>query len=479
MDEYAKLNKFKVVDLKAVLKNNGFKMTGNKPDLIQRIIDVGLVKEVYDNKSVGMKYRGRTKKSKVMVDYDYDNMTVAMLKTLLKGYMLKLTGRKKDLVERIKAHVSKQDDDDEDFKPKVIRRKDPTLEELEALELPKYVPTNLLLPKKKEVSDQVADESVEDIGITLNKLIDIGKNIDSPLTTFKTDNMISYIAYLNLYNKYNKKSIIVTKYYSILDGLGIYIRIPKINSKEFMSGILFDNNNKPLDIETLVHDIAYYITKYNENAIVIPFVFVHTTGGHANLLVYRPREQILEWFEPHNTFIYPEISNYIKTGLLNLINSSIFKRLLGHVSLLDTHVLVGDDKYGTITPSKKLRLQGGNTGGTCMLWCVLIAELVFLNPQLTTTEIIRDIFGVALNLDKRITINNIMKGYIVEIEKGVNKYLDEFLKKSDYTDIEKEYLDEWLKQYDYTDIKYENRSKAKDLFLSNIFYKILIPRIKK
>lgn len=460
-DYVGELNKFKVFDLKAVLKKNGFKMTGNKPDLIKRILDKGLYLKTYDDDRT-VNYTGRKTKSKKMKDYDYDNMTVAMLKKILKGYMLKLTGRKKDLVERIKAHVYKQDEDDEDFKPKVIRGKDPTLEELEAYELPEYVPTNLLLPKKKEVSDQVADESVDDIGITLNKFIDIGKNIDEPLTTFKSNLIISNIAYLNLYNKYNKKSIIVTKYYTMLDGLGIIIRIPKKNSKEFKSGILFDNNNKPLDIETIVHDIANYITKYNEDSIVIPFNFLHTKGGHANLLVYRPREQILEWFEPHNTYKYPEISNYIKTGLLNIINSSIFKRLLGNVRLIDTHVLVDDDKYGTITPRKNPRLQGDSTGGTCMVWCVLIAELVFLNPSLTTMEIIRDIFGVALTLEKRTTINNIMKGYIVEIEKDVTEYLDEFLKKSGYNNI-----------------KYEKRrNKSKDLFLSNIFYKILIPRIK-
>jgi hypothetical protein len=125
-------------------------------------------------------------------------------------------------------------------------------------------------------------------------------------------------------------------------------------------------------------------------------------------------------------------------------------------------VLVEDDKYGTITPRKTPSLQGPSTGGTCMIWCILIAELVFLNPQLTTTEIVRDIFGVALNLEKRTTINNIMKGYIVEIEKDVTKYLDEFLKKSGYRNI-----------------KYGRRNKEREQFLENLFYKVLIPKIKK
>jgi hypothetical protein len=460
MDEYNNLNKLKVVDLKAVLRNHAFSLRGNKPDLIQRILDMGLYMEAYPE-NIDFEHTGRTGRSRVRVDYAYDSMTIPMLKTLLKGYMLKLTGRKKDLIERLKAHVSKQDDE-EDFKPKVIRGKDPTLEELEALELPEYVPTNLLLPKKKVISDNVADKSVEDIGITLNKLIDIGKNIDAPLTKFKASDLISNIGFLNIYDKYNKKSIIVTRYSSKINTLGIDIKIPKQMSKEFKSGILFDMNSNPLDIETLVHDIAYYITKYNEDAIVIPFGFTYTLGAHANLLVYRPREKILEWFEPQNTYKDMEISNYIKTGLNNIINSSIFKRLLGNVRLIESHVIVGYDKYGTITPKKEPRLQGSGTGGTCLVWCLLIAELVFLNPKLFTLEIIRDIFGIVLTKEKRTTINNIMKGYIVEIEKDVTKYLDKFLKKSKYTDI-----------------KYTEQNKQKDQFLANIFYKELIPKIKK
>jgi hypothetical protein len=55
-----------------------------------------------------------------------------------------------------------------------------------------------------------------------------------------------------------------------------------------------------------------------------------------------------------------------------------------------------------------------------------------------------------------------MKGYIVEIEKDVTKYLDEFLKKSDYNNI-----------------KYgTRRNNVRERFLANLFYKVLIPKIK-
>jgi hypothetical protein len=483
MDEYIEdLNKFKVVDLKAVLKKNGYKMTGNKPDLIQRILDVGLFLKAYDD-DFNFNYTGRIGKSRVRVDYDYDNMTIPMLKTLLKGYMLKLTGRKKDLIERIKAHVSKQDDDDEDFKPKVIRGKDPTLEELEAFELPEYVPTNLLLPKQKEVSNEEADIAIDDIGITINegmrginKLMDIGSNIDTPLTKFVASDFISNIGYLNVYDTYKKKSIIISEYgknlYDNREGmddipkkklLGIYINIPKKTSKEFKSGILFDITDNPVNIDILAQDISYYITKYNENAIVIPFnlEFKPKNILHANLLIYRPRDKIMEWFEPHNKPSDPKLYDYLHIGLMNMINSPPFKSLLGDIRLIETYVLIDKDKYGTITPKKEIRLQGNSSGGTCLVWCLLLTELIFLNPTLSTPEIIRDLFDASKGLKQRENINNIMKGYIVEIEKDVTKYLEPFIKGTKYTNI-----------------KYD-KNKEKEKFLQNILFNKLIPKYLK
>jgi 3-dehydroquinate synthetase len=81
-DNFGDLTKFKVVDLKAVLKKYGFKMTGNKLDLIQRIQDLMLLKKAYDDDMI-FDYTGRIGKSRVRVDYDYDNMTVVLLKKLL------------------------------------------------------------------------------------------------------------------------------------------------------------------------------------------------------------------------------------------------------------------------------------------------------------------------------------------------------------------------------------------------------------
>lgn len=474
MDEYDKLNKLKVVDLKAVLRKHKFALRGNKPDLIQRIIDVGLFKEAYKDNNNGIEYRGRTGKSRVRVDYDYDNMTIPMLKTLLKGYMLKLTGRKKDLIERIKAHVSKQDED-EDFKPKVIRGKDPTLEELESFELPEYVPTNLLLPKKEEVSNEEADVAIEDIGIkinegmqSINRLIEVGSNINTPLSKFVASNFISNIGYLNVYDKYKKKSIIISEYgKNLYDNrldmdditklrLGISLNIPKKTSKEFKSGILFDITENPLNIEKLAQDISYYITKYNEDAIVIPFSFYFKPKdiSHANLLIYRPRDKILEWFEPHTKFKDTKIYKHIQVGLLNMINSPPFKSLLGNIRLISANVLVNKSKYNSISTP---RLQGKDSGGTCLVWCLLIAELIFLNPTLSTPEIIRDIFD---NTSAEIVnINNIMKGYIVEIEKGVTKYLEPFIKGTEYTNI-----------------KYD-KNKQKEQFLKNLYFNKLLPRL--
>jgi len=438
------LSILKLVDLKKILRENNKKLSGNKQDLIQRIITNNIPVNINDYNPSNR--RGR--KIKQMKDYDYDNMTVVMLKKLLKGYMLKLTGRKQELIARIKSHVSKQDED-EDFKLKIIQDEDPTLEELESFELPKYVPTNLLLPKKKEVRNVVADKAIKNIETTVNSLIDIGRDVNEPLTQFMASSFISDIAYLNIYKKYNKKSIVITK--NVFGNratvtLGIDVYIPDMKSKEFKNGIFYNMFGTRLDEVLLAKFISTYINDYNEDAIVMPFNFRKRAGNiaHANLLIYRPREKILEWFEPHGKrFSGTElkeaiaIQTYLKKGLLNLIDSTSFRSFVGKfrnptdkISLVETQILVNDNRYGEIG------LQGKNAGGTCMVWCVLIAELVFLNPTKTTSQIVTDMFDITQGIDQRERINNIMKGYIVETEKDVTNYLEKKFKiKTNFGDI--------------------------------------------
>lgn len=422
------IQKLKIIDLKNILRTNRIKpLTGNKADLIQRIVDNNIIINPNDYPDRIKSSKGR--KPKKMIPYDYDNMTVLMLKKLLKSYMLKMTGKKQDLINRIKSHVSKQDD--EDFNPLPKSSVEPTLEELEAFELPKYIPTNLLLPKEKKVPDKVADEAVVDIETIINRFSDIGKNVTNPLTNFYPSNVISDIAFLYVCNKYNKKSIIISTYTSGFKSrffrcIGMDVTIPDIRSKEYKNGIFMSPFGHEINLDEFVEKLSNVIHQYKEEAICIPFHFHKRSANidHANLLIYRPREKILEWFEPHGHFkkMDDKLYIYLQKGLIRLINLPIFKELIGSSRLVETHILVNESKYGTKA------LQGQNGGPTCALWCILISEMVFLNPQLSTPEIVRDMFD--LTQGERERINNIMKGYIIEIEKELTKYLDEFNIKS-------------------------------------------------
>lgn len=460
------IQKLKIIDLKNILRTNRIKpLTGNKADLIQRIVDNNIIINPNDYPDRIKSSKGR--KPKKMIPYDYDNMTVLMLKKLLKSYMLKMTGKKQDLINRIKAHVSKQDD--EDFNPLPKSSVEPTLEELEAIELPKYIPTKLLLPKEKKVPDKVADEAVVDIETIISRFSDIGKNVTNSLTDFYPNNVISDIAFLYVCNKYNKKSIIITTFSSGLKKtkyssgsasrsftyIGMDVNIPDIRSIEYKNGIFMNVFGNEIDLDEFVEKLSNVIQKYNEDAICIPFTFHKRSGNidHANLLIYRPREKILEWFEPHGQInkMKDKIYTYLQKGLIRLINLPIFKELIGSSHLVETHILVNESKYGTKA------LQGKNGGPTCALWCILISEMVFLNPQLSTPEIIRDMFD--LTQGQRESINNIMKGYILEIEKELTKYLDEFNMKST------------VGQVRYT--------RTRNTILQDILENILIPRTQK
>jgi hypothetical protein len=87
------LKKLKVIVLKQILRDNGLRVGGNKPELIERILNNNIIYENDIKISPVYIQKGMTAKQ-----------TVPELKALLKSYGLKLSGRKAELIERLNLH---------------------------------------------------------------------------------------------------------------------------------------------------------------------------------------------------------------------------------------------------------------------------------------------------------------------------------------------------------------------------------------
>lgn len=89
----ASLKKLKIVDLKQILRDNGLRVGGTKPDLIARILENNII------------YENDIKITPVYIQKGMTtNQTVPQLKALLKSYGLKVSGKKAELIERLNAY---------------------------------------------------------------------------------------------------------------------------------------------------------------------------------------------------------------------------------------------------------------------------------------------------------------------------------------------------------------------------------------
>jgi hypothetical protein len=95
------ISKQTVAQLKQMLKQAGLKVSGNKPELIKRLVDAGASQQ-----PVPMPIK--SKKSSTGVR-PYEKMTIVELKPILKKYKLSVAGKKGDLVARLYDYDSQRE----------------------------------------------------------------------------------------------------------------------------------------------------------------------------------------------------------------------------------------------------------------------------------------------------------------------------------------------------------------------------------
>jgi hypothetical protein len=84
-----------VPNLKAALKEQGLSVSGKKAELIERLKGVGSIEEENSEEEVSEETE--------TIDIDYDSMTVPNLKAALKEQGLSVSGKKAELIERLKG----------------------------------------------------------------------------------------------------------------------------------------------------------------------------------------------------------------------------------------------------------------------------------------------------------------------------------------------------------------------------------------
>ncbi len=223
---------------------------------------------------------------------------------------------------------------------------------------------------------------------------------------------LSSLFYLYLFNKYKHSCV----------GLNIDLHIRPLDKQE----MIFHNMRLNNAVIQLVNCI-----KKGMSTVIIPVSLYFRSGpGHANLLIYRKKDNVIEHFEPHGQ-MYGDGSSETE-----LYNKLINQRLEDLVDTINFNLL---DQRVKLVPANEVcpRIDGLQAlegiieknidveGGYCVAWSMFFAELVLKNPEYSSNELLSNVYRILDKMSLRDQSNylrRIIRGYVNLIYEKVEKY---------------------------------------------------------
>jgi hypothetical protein len=249
----------------------------------------------------------------------------------------------------------------------------------------------------------------------IDELQSIGKTSQYNTKEFDPDQLLTEYIFLGMLSKYKNPAVIID----------VKQKDPRFKPSPYRIGIFIEVSYKDPVVDFKI-DVAYlgkqlkYYKNLDVDVICIPFsfFFIDSSGepvGHANMLIYRPKLNTLEHFEPHGKtfwYNYDNMSDIIRNGLEKLWQKQLTK-WIGKVEYIPS---------GFVCPTYDgLGPQAISEGGLCTIWSCFIAEFVLMNPTLTTPYIMMNVMGI-INNDKTYA-KNIIYGYIEKAEQFASAQL--------------------------------------------------------
>ena len=258
------------------------------------------------------------------------------------------------------------------------------------------------------------------------------KNIHHKLDIFSENNIIKEwggyaivdtFFYLYLFNKYKHNCLL--KNNSLTNtflGLELQIKEKKNISSEEL-------NISEKHMIQIAIQLSKCIKKGLPNIIIPLYLKFASNTGHANLLIYRQKNNVIEHFEPYG-------SQYGKNaGRIKFIN----KKLDDFISILNKElpqqsqvklIRANDvcpmfDGFQTLEEKStipKLEIQGK---GYCTAWSMFFTELSLKNPNYSSNELINIIYDKLNKLsenDRNSYLRKIVVGYVNLIDNKIEKY---------------------------------------------------------
>ena len=207
----------------------------------------------------------------------------------------------------------------------------------------------------------------------------------------------------------------------------IYL-MKKYQSRCFISGLLkfYPQGKLKYVVEDTIYNKATEIDRdladcirANVETIFIPLeVYLFKEDGktidkknsHANMLIYRPFQKIVERFEPGSP-VHPLLDKNLKTLFESLRLGDYTPRYKSPLHMCPT--LKGLQDLDEEAPDK----QKEEDGGYCQMWSLFMMEVILMNPRMKTADIIEECFRVSDSNPEY--LRRIMRGYVFQMSKEI------------------------------------------------------------
>ena len=272
----------------------------------------------------------------------------------------------------------------------------------------------LILPEPLKVKPSIAKY--------LDKLEDDGKTI----WAFEGSDIIENIFYLHLINKYKTKCI--PKGVKRKIGLDIPLKVKYTKEEEGELNHHFNETGK---------SIADCVKK-GEEIILIPLTYLRGIGAHYNLLVYKVKNNTVEHFEPHGGEVkgnlqLQESSKRVMEYFVKILNVHLKKNGLREATYVEASevcpYLRGLQDLEGISKLKKVKVGKLEPAGYCVAWGLFFSELNLKNPNLTSSEILDNIYNYLTTKESGPDyLKGVIRGYAGYIYQNVDRYLEIFFK---------------------------------------------------
>ena len=291
-------------------------------------------------------------------------------------------------------------------KPTSLKNKKPTSLKNIELQLPE-------IDKEKLINTTNTDKFFTFI----NKLQEKGKTYEQTGITFNTgtNNFLYQIFTFYLIQKYNIKCLILNSINGD-NNFNLHSEIFRFNIKNTRLSTYDFNTVKRMNqnLNKFIKMFKSCIKNMENNILIVPISFISGSGmdisSHANLLIYRKTENIIEHFEPYG---YSDTHNVITLLIEDIV--PLISPTIKYVS--PEELCPSGEGLQTIESELHLPTNINNREGNdafCTLWSLFFAELVLLNPTLNSVEISNQLFEWLDSDPNRngLFVKNIIRGYL-------------------------------------------------------------------